>query len=150
MLHKWKRISVLVLISLCTACGEDIPVWPPEPTPTPIMPTASPTETPEPISNPPCEWVMDFRDGMLWKPVSDKGTLVVLIREEFEVPFEGCYVVTKEGVEEQMFFTGFSNGNRQTWRAKRKGGRYMNTFTCSLGIDMCLWEFRGKSSNRHE
>ncbi len=101
--------------------------------------------------NPRCGDIMKFRDGTLWKPKGDhSGALVVLIRDLFVKPFDSCYVVDINGVEEQMVFTGFSNGDRQTWRAMRPGGRYMNTFTCVQEDQTCIWQFKGDSGERHE
>lgn len=146
---KYQILTYIAILSLCTACGDGVFEGIPTPTPTPF-PSQSPTPEPSPELNPMCMNPMEFEGGMLWKPESDSGGLVVLIRDEFVVPFESCYVVTKKGKEEQLRFTGFANGDRQHWRGQRKGGRYMGAVTCVDSDQLCIWQFDGDSSKRQE
>lgn len=100
----------------------------PTPTNTPA-PTATPAPTPHP-TNPLCVEEMRAQDGpngFLWKPSGDHtGALVVLLPARFFNEFDTVVVDRKDGELERLSFTGFSNGNRQTWRGKQHGRHYKN------------------------
>jgi len=151
-----RLLSTLVLIGLFVGCGNNVChdagdgnyecVPAPEPTPTP-EPTPEPTvaPTPAPKSNPLCTKVMgiDGPGNFLWKPEGDHtSALVVLLPVRFEVPFSALTVKRKSGDSEKLRFTGFSNGDRQTWRGELKGGRYTGVVEAFGGepAQLCIWE----------
>lgn len=136
-----------------TGCGDSSHFKEPVEPPVEETPIALPSPTPIP-SNPLCHGLMTFNDGpegMLWKPESDNGgVLAVLIHKAFRRPFENCFVVRKDGSQEGMEFRGFSNGDRQTWKARLPGKNYMKTFTCEEYIQTCVWAFDGKPGERQD
>lgn len=122
-----------------------------EPEPGEPDPIVEPTATPIPPMNPICSGVMgeDGPGNFLWKPKGDhSGTLVVLFPASFVVPFSSVTVARKTGTTEQLSFTGFSNGDRQTWRGSQPGGKYKNNGV--INADNCIWQFSGKASQRQD
>lgn len=65
------------------------------------------------------QWV--WGNGNLWKPISDHGKLVVLLREDWS-PTE-VWAVKSDGSWENLNGTGRANGNRTHWRGTEPGGR---------------------------
>lgn len=57
--------------------------------------------------------------GFLWKNGDHDGNAVVLLPKKFTRKFRSVSANRKNGKRERAFFTGYSNGNRQTWRWKR-------------------------------
>ena len=134
----------LALIAFIGCGDNDLP---PTPLPTPApLPTQS-------FKNPDCMGEMPFKHGMLWKPCSESQCkLVVLIDESFVNEFLSCRVTLKNGEDEFLHFTGFSNGNRQTWRGAQNGDKYKDNgaVVCTEMSQACVWRFTGDSGERHE
>lgn len=110
-------VTFLVIIAdVLSGCG-DIEEYPKELDPIGPKQEASPTPLPTTApSNPICEGVQSFSGGTVWKPEGDNSkTPVLIIRSEFQVPFE-CSVLLKDGSLAPMRFTGFANGDRQHHR----------------------------------
>jgi hypothetical protein len=113
------------------------------------------------IGNPVCTTEMPFKNGMLWKPKSDPSSwvpekLVVLIDPSFEKQFDICEAELKKSrvlsnIVELKFF-GFSNGDRQTWRAFHEGSKFIDDgyIRCIGEGQICTWRFQGSSAERHE
>lgn len=123
----------------------------------PIDNSGTPTPTPEDVkTNPVCDRIENFRDGggnNLWKPSGDhSNSLVVLFNPKFHVAFDSCKVTRKNGDTEDLRFTGFSNGDRQTWRGKAPGARYVDNgrVTCAEFKQICTFQFQGDSGRRHD
>lgn len=108
------------------------------------VPTVEPTAeaTPELPTNPRCVDVMgkDGGGGFLWKPVSDRGKLVVLLPKEFERQFEQVLVYPKKGGSESLQWDGFKNEDRQHWRGKLEGKRYTGLVTAIDVDQVCEWK----------
>lgn len=125
-----------------------------------MVATPEPTAVPTPIEvdvvpakNPGCVGVQPFKGGTLWKPKSDStGNLAVLLASKFVEPFSCSVVVKKNGKIESLDFQGFSNGERQTFRGSKPGGKYEDDgeVTCVDSGQTCVFKFSGKSSERHE
>lgn len=148
------RALTLVLLIFSLGCGNNICretsngtiqcVPAPQPS---SEPTSEPTPLPTPNleMNPICSQIMgtDGPGKFLWKPEGDhSGALVVLFPEEFRSPFNTVTVQRKTGQHENMNFTGFSNGNRQTWRAQLRGGQYTGVVE-AFGANpsqLCTWQ----------
>lgn len=73
-------------------------------------------------SSSPSEATDSFDNGNVWKPVSDSGTLVVILKESYNA--NTVTVKTKDGSYEDLRYTGRANGNRQHWRGIYPGSRY--------------------------
>lgn len=142
----------LLLGALCCAflgCPENPPT---EPTPTPqITPTATAASTTTP-TNPVCSGLLKFRQGTLWKPVSESdGKCVFLIRPEFQRPMK-CFVETKDWGADAMRFTSIGNGNRQHHRCNKKATRIKDKaiITCEDAGQVCQWQLPGEATKRWE
>lgn len=123
----------------------------------PIDNSQTPTPTPTEVkTNPVCNRIENFRDGggnNLWKPSGDhSNALVVLFNSKFHAAFDTCKVTRKSGEVEDLRFTGFSNGDRQTWRGKAPGARYVDNgrVSCFEFKQMCTFQFKGSAGNRHD
>jgi len=86
--------------------------------------------------------------GNLWKPVSESdGNLVVLIRNQYRDQFDSCKVPLKSGGWEALRFAGYTNPDRQTYRASKNCNRFSERkivcqrgdfkLTISGGSDAC-------------
>lgn len=146
------RILILAFLGLVlTACDSDWHVpSPPGPSPTPI--STPPSTIPPSRENPTCHQEMgkDGPGGFLWKPKGDHSQkLVILFPAKFVVKFESVRVVTKSNAIEGLNFTGFSNGDRQTWRGSLPGNKYKN-YSLVKAFDkdqICKWRI-GKGGER--
>jgi hypothetical protein len=144
-----------VLLLILGGCDE-IKEIPKELDPIDNSQTPDPTPTIDFRTNPVCKEVESFKDGgggNVWKPESDHGgILVVLLRDEFVKQFSSCEVTRKGGKVESLRFTGFSNGNRQTWRGSLSGGRYEDNgrVVCKEFKQTCTFGFKGAARNRHD
>lgn len=76
--------------------------------------------------------------SLLWKPISESdGKLVILFDEAFDEEFEAVTVTDLEGTEEQGVFSGFTNGNRQTWRFPKEGAQYTGVVEIQTEGESC-------------
>ena len=83
---------------------------------------------------------VDGAGGFLWKPISEAdGNLVILFPPEFDVKFFKVLVFDLEGSIEQGEFTGFTNGDRQTWRFSSPGGVYTGRVVVDAINQECIW-----------
>ena len=144
---------ILIFCVLATSCKE----YPKEIDPIDISDTSEtiPETDPEP-TNPVCTQIMSSNDGangFLWKPESDSGNaLVILLPSKFVSEFESVEVIRANGEREQLRFTGFSNGDRQTWRGQLAGKKYQDRglITASEFKQICTWKLAGKGGSRND
>ena len=157
------RVAILIfLFAFVVSCGDDIYYPTPEPTPEPtpiVTQTPTPKPTPTPEGNPVCSQVYgtDGGGGFLWKPVSESNkNLVILFPGRFQKKFDSVTITRKDGTEEKLVFSKFSNpdpaGLRQTWRAKLSGSAYKNRglIVAREFKQTCTWKIPGKSGNRYD
>lgn len=147
--------SVWPLVVLLTGCG-DVPI---KELPEEIQEGSNSSGQPTPFStpleiaidNPDCTQIMgtDGPGGFLWKPRGDhSNALVILLRDAYRQEFEDCVVRRSDGTVESMQFTGFSNGNRQTWRGSRPGGAYDGWLRCYEKRQTCTWRVRNPANRQ--
>lgn len=161
-----KESAVILLgVSLLNSCG-DIKELPKE-IPDEIVDNGGGGDQPEPEpeTNPIVNGVQYFgNDGNLWKPEGDgggplySGNVVVLFSSKFKKQFNECVANLKNGqsynltcVDDQPWtqtpYSCFSNGNRQTWRAKLSCDKFRNaTITCKDSNQEIT--FKAKNNNR--
>lgn len=101
----------------------------PNRSPTPVKP---PVVTPKPTqgsgSNPACVGVMNSREHLLWKPVSDtSGNAVVVFDGKYKREFNSVKLELADSKFEELFHKGLElwgnpdkDGPRQHWRSRNK------------------------------
>lgn len=89
--------------------------------------------------------------GFLWKPQSDSdGNAVVLLPPVFKAEFISVCTFNSDN-DECARFTGFSNGDRQTWRFREPGCKYGKRFRVIATEPKQDCEFRVRNGcNRSE
>lgn len=139
-----RKTTIAILLLLLTACDKDEPQ----------EPTSTTTTRPS-ISNPVCPphpmSSTGTLGGFLWKPVSERGALAVLLPGNYTRKFDRCEVLKRGGVTERLMWSGFTNpdgdhGNklRQTWRGRSPGSAYVShrTVRCYGEGQLCEWKYK--------
>lgn len=133
-------IRLLIAILLLSACKEYPEELSPVPDNTEVV-VVTPEPTPEP-ENPICTG----QTGFVYKPISDPNSrkpnvAVVLLPYGFPVKFDSVCIVGSEN-DQCAESSGFSNGDRQTWRFDLPGCDFGKNFEvhATEAKQVCTWK----------
>ena len=150
-----ERIIVSLIVAICLlACDSSIGNSSKNSSDTNISNIDNSINNPENDSpngqNPNCSGIngIDGSGGFLWKPEGENtGNLVVLFPSEFTDRFLSV-VATIAGDFEEGTFTGFSNGDRQTWRFSKPGSAYDGKLIVDANNQECVWQVANPSDRQ--
>jgi hypothetical protein len=94
-----------------------------------------------------------YRAGYLWKPVSDRGQLVVLLPEAFTgKTTKAGRLVNGSALVEALSHSGVANGNREHYRGKKAGSGYPSGVAFEIEAEGRIWSWKttGSAGNRYD